>query len=127
MKRFGDDIHNSNPGEEMNFHGRPNDTTGYHYGRNFGYPGCLSMFDTTVVKDYANGTRTPVIGAQFMGDHLPQYSDLWCRRHATPPRITFGSHLAPLDIKFQHDGRAALIAFHGSWYDQNTPNRKYTS
>ncbi|OAQ98299.1 hypothetical protein LLEC1_04855 [Akanthomyces lecanii] len=42
MKRLGDDIHNSNPGEEMNFHGRPNDTAGYHYGRNFGYPGCLN-------------------------------------------------------------------------------------
>ncbi|TQV98752.1 hypothetical protein V2A60_007545 [Cordyceps javanica] len=121
MHRFGDDIHNSNPGEELNFHGRPNDTEGYHYGRNFGYPGCLSVFDPTNVKDYANGTREPEVGAQFAGDFLPQYTDLWCRRHATPPRITFGSHLAPLDIKFLHDGSAALISFHGSW-NRQPPN-----
>ncbi|OAA61463.1 Soluble quinoprotein glucose/sorbosone dehydrogenase [Cordyceps fumosorosea ARSEF 2679] len=75
--RFGVDIHNSNPGEGMNFYGRTNDTA--NYGRNFGYPGCLAVFDTTNVETYIHGLQKPMIGDQFVGDHQPQYSDLWCR------------------------------------------------
>lgn len=115
MMRFGDDIHNSNPGEEMNFHGNPDDTTGEQYGRYFGYPGCVSTFDTSNVKNYLNGSADPIIGGQISGDHLTEYDDEWCLQNATPPRVTFGSHLAPLDVKFLNDGSAALISFHGSW------------
>lgn len=118
MHRLGDDIHNSNPGEELNFHGRPNDTDGDAYGRNFGYPGCLAIFDPSNVRDYPGGAD---VGKQMTGDHLDDFSDEYCRDETTAPRITFGSHLAPLDIKFLDDGSAALIAFHGSWYDSLRP------
>lgn len=120
MKREGSDIHNSNPGEELNFHGRPNDTSSDRYGRNFGYPGCLSIFDPTNVLDFTI-EGGPKVGLQMSGDHLPDYTDDWCHENATTARLTFGSHLAPLDIKFLGDGSAALIAFHGSW-NRQPPN-----
>lgn len=112
MQRKGDDIHNTNPGEELNFHGRPNDTDSDSYGHNYGYPSCVSIYDASVVKDYPGGAKT---GLQMTGDHMNGTTDEQCRDERTAPRITFGSHLAPLDIKFLGDGSAALIAFHGSW------------
>ncbi|KAF5675561.1 L-sorbosone dehydrogenase [Fusarium heterosporum] len=108
------DIHNSNPGEELNFHGLPNDTSSAQYGANYGYPGCFAIYDSSVIKDYPGGAR---VGKQMAG--TPQgetdlgYTDEECQKKQAP-RITFGSHLAPLDIKFR-DGSAAYIAIHGSW------------
>ncbi|TQS31811.1 hypothetical protein Golomagni_07898, partial [Golovinomyces magnicellulatus] len=49
MKRNGDDIHQSNPGEELNFHGLPNDTSSSVYGHNYGYPQCVSIADPSTV------------------------------------------------------------------------------
>lgn len=124
MKRSGDDIHNSNPGEEMNFHGLPNDTSSDQYGRNYGYPGCVAIYDPGNVKDFSvqGGPKGgPKVGLQMTGDHMSGYTDDWCRDNATAPRITFSSHLAPLDIKFLDDGSAALIAIHGSWYVLRSP------
>lgn len=115
MKRLSEDIHNSNPGEELNFHGQPNDTAGPQYGRNYGYPGCVAIYDPSNVRDFT-AEGGPKVGLQMKGDHLSDYTDDWCRENATAPRITFGSHLAPLDIRFLSDGSAALISFHGSWY-----------
>ncbi|XWX00822.1 hypothetical protein V2A60_008844 [Cordyceps javanica] len=120
MKREGDDIHNSNPGEELNYHGLPNDTSSEQYGRNYGYPGCVAIYDPSNVKDFA-AEGGPKVGLQMTGDHITGYTDDWCRDNATAPRLTFGSHLAPLDIKFLNDGSAALIAFHGSW-NRQPPN-----
>ncbi|CVL08746.1 related to L-sorbosone dehydrogenase [Fusarium mangiferae] len=108
------DVHNTNPGEELNFHGLPNDTSSAQYGANYGYPGCFSIYDTSNIKDYPVGAK---VGKQFAG--TPQgetdlgFTDEECQEKQAP-RITFGSHLAPLDIKFL-DGSAAYIAFHGSW------------
>lgn len=110
--RHGQDIHNSNPGEELNFHGRPNDTNSAVYGSNYGYPGCVAIYDTTNVANYPGGAA---VGNQMAGDHLPNTTDQWCRDKAVAPRITFSSHMAPLDVKFLEDGSAALVSFHGSW------------
>ena len=113
MKREDEDVHNSNPGEELNFHGRPNDTSSDVYGKNFGYPACVAIFDTSNVKDYPGGAKT---GMQMVGDQMTNnYTDKWCQDDTVAPYITFGSHLAPLDIKFSKDGNQAFIAFHGSW------------
>ncbi|OAA71224.1 Soluble quinoprotein glucose/sorbosone dehydrogenase [Cordyceps fumosorosea ARSEF 2679] len=121
MKRGSDDIHNSNPGEELNYHGAPNDTASAQYGRNYGYPGCVAIYDPSNVKDFSASSGGPKVGLQMTGDHIAGYTDDWCRDNATAPRLTFGSHLAPLDIKFLPDGSAALIAFHGSW-NRQPPN-----
>ncbi|KAM3449440.1 hypothetical protein MY3296_006905 [Beauveria thailandica] len=120
MEREGTDIHNSNPGEELNFHGLPNDTSSAQYGRNFGYPGCVAIYDPSNVKSFSI-EGGPKVGLQMTGDHITGYTDDWCRENATAPRLTFGSHLAPLDIKFLNDGSAALLAIHGSW-NRQPPN-----
>lgn len=113
MQRKGADVHNSNPGEELNFHGLPNDTNSEVYGKNFGYPACVAIFDSSNVVDYPGGAKT---GLQMAGDQMPSnYTDDWCKDDTVAPYITFGSHLAPLDIKFNSKGSAALISFHGSW------------
>ncbi|KAH0597432.1 hypothetical protein MHUMG1_04810 [Metarhizium humberi] len=119
MQRNGVDVHNSNPGEELNFHGLPNDTTSDVYGKNFGYPSCVAIFDTSNVNGYPGGAK---IGLQMVGDQMPNnYTDQWCQEDTVSPYITFGSHLAPLDIKFNLQGSAALISFHGSW-NRKPPN-----
>ncbi|KIE02069.1 NHL repeat-containing protein, partial [Metarhizium majus ARSEF 297] len=119
MQRNGVDVHNSNPGEELNFHGLPNDTTSDVYGKNFGYPSCVAIFDTSNVNGYPGGAK---IGLQMVGDQMPNnYTDQWCQEDTVSPYITFGSHLAPLDIKFNFQGSAALISFHGSW-NRKPPN-----
>ncbi|KAG5970014.1 hypothetical protein E4U55_001876 [Claviceps digitariae] len=119
MKRKGLDVHNSNPGEELNFHGLPNDTTSKYHGKNYGYPPCVTIFDPSNVYGYPGGAKT---GLPMVGDQMPStYTDEWCRTNTVAPFITFGSHLAPLDIKFRPDGRSALISFHGSW-NRKPPN-----
>ncbi|OBS22570.1 hypothetical protein FPOA_08906 [Fusarium poae] len=108
------DIHNTNPGEELNFHGSPDDTSSAQYGANYGYPGCFSIYDTSVVKEYPGGAKVgKQMAATPQGETDLGFTDEECQEK-TAPRITFGSHLAPLDIKFL-DGSAAYIAFHGSW------------
>lgn len=113
MKRRGKDIHQSNPGEELNFHGRPDDTYSDVYGKNFGYPACVAIYDTSNVGRYPGGAE---IGQQMVGDHMPKnWTDEWCQREAVAPRLTFESHLAPLDLEFQDDGSKAYISMHGAW------------
>ncbi|KAF4995729.1 hypothetical protein FGRMN_4936 [Fusarium graminum] len=108
------DIHNSNPGEELNFHGLPNDTSSAQYGANYGYPGCFAIYDSSIINNFPGGAE---VGKQMAA--IPQgekdlgFTDRECQEKQAP-RITFGSHLAPLDIKFW-DGSAAYISFHGSW------------
>ncbi|GAB0132525.1 hypothetical protein EsDP_00000958 [Epichloe bromicola] len=119
MKRKGVDVHNTNPGEGLNFHGLPNDTRSNVYGKNYGYPACVAIFDGSNVDGYPGEAKT---GMQMVGDQMPSsYTDDWCKSNTIAPSITFGSHLAPLDIKFSPDGRAALVSFHGSW-NRKPPN-----
>ncbi|RGP76967.1 hypothetical protein FLONG3_4905 [Fusarium longipes] len=108
------DIHNTNPGEELNFHGLPNDTSSAQYGANYGYPGCFSIYDTSIVKDFPGGAEVgKQMAATPQGERDLGFTDEECLEKQAP-RITFGSHLAPLDVKFR-DGSAAYISFHGSW------------
>ncbi|KAL6914666.1 hypothetical protein FSST1_012426 [Fusarium sambucinum] len=114
LYRGGVDIHNTNPGEELNFHGSPDDTSSSQYGANYGYPGCFSIYDTSNIKDYPGGAKVgKQMAATPQGETDLGFTDDECQEKKAP-RITFGSHLAPLDVKFQ-DGSAAYIAFHGSW------------
>lgn len=113
MKRGGRDIHQSNPGDELNFHGQPDDRRSEVYGKNFGYPGCVAIYDSSNVGGYPGGAET---GKQMVGDHMPRnWTDEWCQRETVAPIITFESHRAPLDMKFQDDVSAAYISMHGSW------------
>jgi len=112
IRRSGTDVHNTNPGEEMNFHGFLNAST-VSQGGNYGYPNCLALWDTNIPN---RGSMT--VGSQFAVDRTTQtltVDDAACEAARVKPRLTFTSHMAPLDMKFSRDGRTAYVSFHGSW------------
>jgi len=108
------DIHQDNPGEEMNYHGFINQN---YQRRNYGYPDCLAVWDASVIL--SNGT-TLSTGDQFVRDGNGSFTDADCgEEYRQAPAMTFQAHMAPLDIKFAPDGNA-WISFHGSW-DRSSP------
>ncbi|KAB5566468.1 hypothetical protein GE09DRAFT_1106924 [Coniochaeta sp. 2T2.1] len=114
LKRGGTDVHQDNPGEEMNFHGYLNDTPSLSStsGPNFGYPHCFALWDTENFPDKGDMK----IGSQFVLDpDNGALNDATCAQDYIPPRLTFQAHMAPLDIKFTSDGGLAYVSFHGSW------------
>ncbi|KAK4894108.1 hypothetical protein LTR27_007693 [Elasticomyces elasticus] len=117
MEREGQDIHENNPGEELNFLGYLNGTESPNQGRNFGYPECYSAWNVSAIPDF-NGT----VGDQFaIGDLNSTINDTSCdAANRQAPRLTFQAHMAPLDILFNTAGTAAWVTFHGSW-DRTDP------
>ncbi|EEP79009.1 predicted protein [Uncinocarpus reesii 1704] len=106
IMRQGVDIHDDNPGEELNFHGTVNSTTGLNYG----YPYCSAAWD---VESIPNNTNFEV-GTEFALDiEDGGRTDDYCAG-IQAPRLTFEGHTAPLDIKFNGSSEA-FISFHGSW------------
>jgi glucose/arabinose dehydrogenase len=112
FNRSGQNIHQNNPGEEMNFHGYLNGTAYEGQGGNYGYPSCFAAWNVSEIPD--NGRID--VGTQFaLGDQNATVNDTFCREDRVPPRLTFQAHMAPLDIKFNQNGTAAWVSFHGSW------------
>lgn len=109
IKRNGVDIHENNPGEEMNFHGYLNEST-VDQGGNYGYPDCLALFDETIPE---LGSLT--VGNQFAGNQNSSVDDVFCTTQRIAPKLTFLAHQAPLDIVFLPNGSKAFVSFHGSW------------
>ncbi|EFW16095.1 hypothetical protein D8B26_006181 [Coccidioides posadasii str. Silveira] len=106
IERHGIDIHQDNPGEELNFHGSINSTTGLNYG----YPYCSAAWDVDAIP---NNTDIQV-GTEFALDvESDMKTDDFCAR-VEAPRLTFAPHTAPLDIKFNGTDEA-FVSFHGSW------------
>lgn len=113
LVRLGQDIHQNNPGEEMNFHGYLNGTTIDGQGGNYGYPSCYAAWNVSVIPS----NEGIEVGTQFaIGDQNATVNDTLCKDRMAP-RLTFAAHMAPLDIKFNQDGTAAWVTFHGSWWD----------
>ena len=117
MVRQGNDIHQNNPGEELNFLGYLNGTFSENLGRNFGYPECFSAWDPSIIPDF-NGE----VGTQFaIGDLNGTINDTTCdAANRQAPRLTFQAHMAPLSILFNAEGTSAWITYHGSW-DRTDP------
>lgn len=109
VTRQGKDIHENNPGEELNFHGYLNGTMD-NQGKNYGYPKCFAVWDPQEIPDNAGLT----IGTQFAMTENSTITDEICASDYVPPRLTFPAHQAPLDIKFNKEGSEAYVAFHGS-------------
>ena len=107
--RDGVDIHENNPGEEMNYHGFLNSST-ENQGGNYGYPYCYALWNTSI-PDLGNLT----VGSQFTLDQNNTINDTFCAADRVPPRLTFQAHMAPLDIIFLPNGTEAFVTFHGSW------------
>ncbi|KAG4430398.1 hypothetical protein IFR05_014118 [Cadophora sp. M221] len=114
IERDGVDIHQDNPGEEMNYHGFLNAST-EDQGGNYGYPYCFALWDTSVPNN--DGLS---VGSQFSADQTATSNDSFCREDRVAPRLTFQAHMAPLDIIFLPNGTEAFISFHGSW-DRSAP------
>ena len=111
LVRDGQDIHQDNPGEELNFLGYLNGTEYAPQGSNFGYPYCFAAWAVNSIPNNANLT----VGSQFaMGDQNNTINDTYCAE-TSAPRLTFQAHMAPLDIVFNNSGTEAWVTFHGSW------------
>ncbi|KAK0641245.1 soluble quino protein glucose/sorbosone dehydrogenase [Cercophora newfieldiana] len=108
IQRLNTDIHEDNPGEELNSHGVLPLPTSTSTPPNFGYPNCLAVWSTSIPSP---GSLT--VGSQF--SYRPPTTDAMCASDFVPPRLTFQAHTAPLDIKFDSSGGLAYISFHGSW------------
>lgn len=108
LERDSKDIHQDNPGEEMNFHGFLNGTAYGAQGSNYGYPYCVAAWRVDEIPRNADIR----VGSQFaLDDHE---NDTFCAEQ-TPPILTFQAHMAPLDIEFNDSATEAWITFHGSW------------
>ncbi|KAF1972946.1 soluble quino protein glucose dehydrogenase [Bimuria novae-zelandiae CBS 107.79] len=111
FNRSGENIHQNNPGEEMNFHGYLNGTKTDEQGGNYGYPTCFAAWS---VDEIPNNEGVQVGTQIAIGDQHSTLNDTVCSERV-PPRLTFAAHQAPLDLKFNQNGTAAWITFHGSW------------
>lgn len=122
IHRDGVDIHNENPAEELNYHGVAGDPDNELAGVNYGYPVCFSAWETEGIPE----GEAITVGSQFGGIDGTPYEEVasvtsltevddFCRNERQGPSIVFPSHTAPLDVKFNGDGSAAYVAFHGSW------------
>ena len=87
--RDGLDVHEDNPGEEMNFHGYLNGTEYAPQGSNYGYPYCFAAWAPSDLPDNSNLT----VGSQFaIGDMNSTINDTYCAEQ-TAPRLTFEAHM----------------------------------
>jgi glucose/arabinose dehydrogenase len=105
----GSDIHENNPGEEINYHGHLVGGDRSLFGKNYGYPDCGATWDTTgSASTLRTGTHFAPTGSSA--------SDTSCAKDYVAPRLTLPSHWAPIDIKFNSNGSVAYMTSRGSWY-----------
>tara|TARA_A100001015_G_scaffold224144_1_gene252675 strand:+ start:2325 stop:3608 length:1284 start_codon:yes stop_codon:yes gene_type:complete len=106
---LGGDIHNDNPGEELNLFSQA--------GKFYGYPQCWS--------EYLLPKGKPSPGRQWVHPMFSgRASDSWCRnpKNVVPPKYVLPAHTAPLGLFFypqtgpERSWRGdAFVALHGSW------------
>lgn len=114
VTRDGVNIHNTNPAEELNFLGYLDGTPSKNQGRNFGYPKCLTAWDTSTINGFKGTTGEQFVIGMF--NKNSSQGDAMCdESQVQQPRLPFHPHMAPLDILFNDDGTAGWVTFHGSW------------
>ncbi|KAK4151580.1 L-sorbosone dehydrogenase [Chaetomidium leptoderma] len=116
VQRNGVDVHENNPGEELNFFGSFNGTAAKNQGKNFGYPHCFAVWQADEIPD----NDGLAIGKQFAVRENTTLRDETCAESYVPPRLTFPAHYAPMDIKFSEGGETAYVTFRGS-FDRSSP------
>ncbi|KAM7208371.1 Soluble quinoprotein glucose/sorbosone dehydrogenase [Naviculisporaceae sp. PSN 640] len=109
VTRNGQDIHENNPGEELNYLGVLGED---EFGRNYGFPSCFAVWDLNEIPE--NGGLK--VGDQFAVDE-DKITDEVCNDSGKyeKPRLVMPAHWAPLDIKFDDAGEVAYVSFHGSF------------
>jgi glucose/arabinose dehydrogenase len=111
MFREEKDIHETSPGEEVNYHGTLAASSELH-GKNYGYPDCAAAWD---IPNLPRNTQLKV-GSQFThNDTVQGIDDQKCNKDYIHPRLTLPSHWAPIDIAFNSKGTVAYMTSHGSW------------
>ncbi|KAF8458524.1 hypothetical protein BDZ91DRAFT_666010 [Kalaharituber pfeilii] len=128
LRREGQDVHQDNPGEELNFHGYVNETLAVQdfVGQNYGYPYCVAVWDVASLPDNSGlqtGNQIMVDQSTVGGESKPDDKDCNDQNQFIAPRLTFQAHMAPLDCKFDYfsgnpeaGGDGGLwVTFHGSW------------
>lgn len=121
ISRDDQDIHENNPGEEMNFHGYLNGTEYPPQGKSYGYPYCFAVWNTTEIPQNSNlttGSQFSIDGPSPLTTTLAK-DDSYCSAQVAP-RLTFQAHMAPLDIVFNNSGAEGWVTYHGSW-DRTDP------
>ncbi|OLN91632.1 L-sorbosone dehydrogenase 2 [Colletotrichum chlorophyti] len=107
ITRNGVDVHENNPGEELNLLGTvANDTAA----GNYGYPRCFAVWDTSIPLN-----DSLKVGDQFSMEQNSTMNDTRCHNDYIPPRLTFQSHTSPVFLKFNNDGSRAFMSFRGSF------------
>ncbi|KAG7285741.1 hypothetical protein NEMBOFW57_008035 [Staphylotrichum longicolle] len=81
VQRNGKDVHENNPGEELNFFGYLNGTTTANQGKNFGYPHCFAVWEASEIPDN-DGLG---IGKQFAVLENSTLRDETCAEKYVPP------------------------------------------
>ena len=83
ISRDGTDIHQDDPGEEMNFHGFLNGST-ESQGGNYGYPDCFALWGTNIPN-----VGSMKVGSQFSLTQSTTLNDSLCASNYVAPRLTF--------------------------------------
>ncbi|KAK4211526.1 soluble quino protein glucose/sorbosone dehydrogenase [Rhypophila decipiens] len=110
VTRNGQDIHENNPAEELNYLGVLGQSE--FAGKNYGFPSCFAVWELDEIPEN-EGLK---VGDQFGVDE-DQITDEVCNDESKyeKPRLVMPAHWAPLDIKFDDKGEMAYISFHGSF------------
>ncbi|KAF2733206.1 soluble quino protein glucose dehydrogenase [Polyplosphaeria fusca] len=112
IERDGFEIHENNPAEELNYHGKLDDANNPLLDKNYGYPLCYGAWDTSEIPS-AGSLQT---GQQFaIAETNATNQDPFCTNDREAPRLVFQPHTSPLDLKFDSKGENLYVTLHGSW------------
>lgn len=116
IERDGFNIHENNPAEELNYHGKLSDANNPLLNKNYGYPLCYGVWNAT---DIPSAGKLQ-IGQQFaITNENSTNQDAFCNTDRQAPRLVFQPHTSPLDMKFDGKGENLYISLHGSWNKQD--------
>lgn len=86
VTRNGVDVHQSNPGDELNYHGIVNGSTSLT--TNYGFPYCYATWNTSIPEAPAHLK----VGEQFSVVDNTTLNDTTCQNEYISPRLTFPPH-----------------------------------
>ncbi|KAF1840651.1 soluble quino protein glucose dehydrogenase [Cucurbitaria berberidis CBS 394.84] len=117
IERDGFSIHENNPAEELNYHGKLEDAKNSLLDANYGYPLCYGAWNISEISSAGQLQ----IGDQFaIAEENATRQDAFCNDARQKPRLVFQPHTSPIDIKFDTKGENLYVSLRGSW-NRNDP------
>jgi glucose/arabinose dehydrogenase len=80
----------------------------------YGYPTCFTVWSGDLFPD-----GRPATGSQFIPQPNSTFNDATCATQSVPPRLSLRAHSAPIDAKFDSEGKNLYVTLHGSWNKNN--------